>query len=118
MCCFLGDLCKVVNWTVPVAVSCEATRTHSVSQTLWPEHCIVNTTSAEISRNIVTGEEDAFFPTNRNNCHVWLLKLLYFYKRSKNVHTFKKGYWIETVCLFGFNVAFKHLRSHREGACL
>ena len=22
------------------------------------------------------------------------------------------------VCLFGFNVAFKHLRSYREGACL
>ena len=22
------------------------------------------------------------------------------------------------ICLFGFNVAFKHLRSYRDGACL
>ena len=83
---FSGDLCKAENLTSPYAVDC-ASYKYDLQQTLWPDHCVINTTDAEFNPKLTFKPTDVVVRKGYK-CHVSILSFALYYSPQQNTESF------------------------------
>ena len=66
-----GDLCRTENITSDYAVDCGAANTQRLEQSLWPEHCVIDTTDAALHPEILHKQTDVVVRKGYH-CQVYL----------------------------------------------
>jgi len=103
-----GDLCRTENVTGSYTVNCSSSEeTTAISQTLWPDHCVINTTDAELHPQLIRKPEDTIIQKGYN-CHVDSYSTFYdnggFY--TTNLQPLLEDAGIDTVFVTGLATDF------------